>query len=480
MGATGRAETAIGGWGPRDVVVVGGGIAGLTAAWRLRHRDVLLLDASDRLGGRLRSDPIDPYWLNYGAHLFPGPGTLVDGLVREMGLTTVHVSGSMMGLAVGRTRLTSGPVESYPFRLPLSFPERVAFALAGLKIRRAVAAYRRVARAGPGESPRDVRARVLAFEDERTFGEFLGPLPPNVELILGCAAHRATAELIELSAGCGIGLFALVWGGKGSLIGRNVLGGAGRLPEAIGVKLGERARTNAEVRAICVERDELVVEAAVDGELRRIRTRHVVVAAPAPTAARLLEVTAPGAATALAQLTYGAFLSVAVRTSETAPMPWDGVYAMATPGRVFDMFTNQAHALRQKGSRQPGGSLMLFAGGHAAADLSGAPDSSIAARFVEDLVGLYPEAAGRIADARVHRWPLGNVFARPGRHRHQPALEGALGPAGNVHLAGDYFAELGTMEAAARTGAAAADRIDRLLAASSEPAVRPTEISINA
>ena len=27
-------------------------------------------------------------------------------------------------------------------------------------------------------------------------------------------------------------------------------------------------------------------------------------------------------------------------------MPWDGVYAMATPGRVFDMFTNQAHALR--------------------------------------------------------------------------------------------------------------------------------------
>ena len=27
-------------------------------------------------------------------------------------------------------------------------------------------------------------------------------------------------------------------------------------------------------------------------------------------------------------------------------MPYDDVYAMATPGRVFDMFTNQAHALR--------------------------------------------------------------------------------------------------------------------------------------
>ena len=36
-------------------------------------------------------------------------------------------------------------------------------------------------------------------------------------------------------------------------------------------------------------------------------------------------------------------------------MPWDDVYAMATPGRVFDMFTNQSHALRTSGERKPGG-----------------------------------------------------------------------------------------------------------------------------
>ena len=42
----------------RDVVIVGGGIAGLSAAWRLRHRDVLLLEAGDRLGGRMRSDAV--------------------------------------------------------------------------------------------------------------------------------------------------------------------------------------------------------------------------------------------------------------------------------------------------------------------------------------------------------------------------------------------------------------------------------------
>ena len=153
----------------RDVVVIGGGIAGLSAAWRLRDRDVLLLEAGDRLGGRLRSDPRGDYWLNYGAHLFPAPGSLVDAMARECGLETVPVTGSMMGLAVGSTLLNRGRVETYPFRLPLSVRDRLAFAAAGLKVQRAVARYHRLARPAPGETPADVRARVLAFEDDRTF-----------------------------------------------------------------------------------------------------------------------------------------------------------------------------------------------------------------------------------------------------------------------------------------------------------------------
>ena len=115
----------------REVVIVGGGIAGLAAAWRLRHRDVLLLEAGDRLGGRMRSDPRGEYWLNYGAHLFPAPGSLVDGMALECGLETVPVTGGMMGLAVGSTILMHGRVESYPLRLPLSLRDRVAFARAG-------------------------------------------------------------------------------------------------------------------------------------------------------------------------------------------------------------------------------------------------------------------------------------------------------------------------------------------------------------
>jgi oxygen-dependent protoporphyrinogen oxidase len=424
----------------RDVVIVGGGIAGLSAAWRLRHRDVLLLEAGDRLGGRMRSDPRGDYWLNYGAHLFPAPGSLVDTMARECALETVPVTGSMMGLAVGSTLLNRGRAETYPFRLPLSVRDRVAFARAGIRVQRAVARYHRA-------------ERRHDFEDDRTFEAFLGTLPPAVHEIFSCAAHRATAELDELSAGCGIGLFALVWGGKGSLIARNLLGGTGRLPEAMGRELD--ARTHARVDAITPDGAELVVRHG--GE--EVRARQVIMAAPAPHAAPLVAPVAARAADALAQLTYGAFLSVAVETSETTAMPYDDVYAMATPGRVFDMFTNQAHALRT-GPRRPGGSLMLFTGAHQAAALMAEPDEAIVERFLADLHALYPQTRGAIAGATVRRWELGNVYARPGRGRLQPALEGPLGAHENLHLAGDYFAELGNMEAAARTGHAAAERVE--------------------
>ena len=41
-----------------------------------------------------------------------------------------------------------------------------------------------------------------------------------------------------------------MWAGKGSLIARNLRGGTGRLPAAMGRELGERARVNARVDAI--------------------------------------------------------------------------------------------------------------------------------------------------------------------------------------------------------------------------------------
>ena len=206
------------------------------------------------------------------------------------------------------------------------------------------------------------------------------------------------------------------------------------------------------MHAIRPDGDGLVVQH--DGG--EVTARHVIVAAQAPHAAPLVAPVAERAAAALSRLTYGAFLSVAVETSETAAMPYDDVYAMATPGRVFDMFTNQAHALRS-GARRPGGSLMLFAGAHAAAALMRESDEAIVERFLADLHELYPQTRGVIAGATVRRWELGNVYARPGRGRLQAALES---PRREPAPGGRLLRRAGEHRGRRPDGLAAAERVD--------------------
>ena len=105
-----------------EVVVVGGGIAGLLAAYRLRSRDVLLLEASDRVGGRLKSVRRGDYWLNLGGHLLGGHEGPMGRLATELGLPLVLSPGSVTAVAMNGRVLRSSRPELMPFRLPLSPP----------------------------------------------------------------------------------------------------------------------------------------------------------------------------------------------------------------------------------------------------------------------------------------------------------------------------------------------------------------------
>ena len=243
------------------------------------------------------------------------------------------MTGGMMGLAVGSTIARPRP------RRDVSVPAAAVGARAGR--------VREGGREGPARGARATTRleRRYDFEDDRTFGEFLGPLPPRRarDLLLRRASRDRGARTSSPPA-AGSGCSRSCGAGKGSLIARNLLGGTGRLPAALGPR-ARRARPHRLPRATPSRPDgaELVVVLRRRGDPRAARDRGR--AGAACRAARRAR-SPSGPPPRCAQLTYGAFLSVAVETSETTAMPYDDVYAIATPGRVFDMFTNQAHALR--------------------------------------------------------------------------------------------------------------------------------------
>jgi protoporphyrinogen/coproporphyrinogen III oxidase len=448
-----------------EVVVVGGGIAGLSAAWELRDTDVRILEATNRVGGRLMSEPREPYWLNLGGHVVGGPETETGRLLRATGLDAVELPGVLSGLVLNGRLVAGGRVETYPFRVPLAPRDRVGLIRAGLRLRLAVAEYGRVSRLRAGESEADRRARVLAFRDDTTFSAFLGSVPPDVDEVFRATIRRSSGEPEEVSAGYGIGYFQLVWDRAKGLT-RNILGGSGRLPAAIADELGSRVLTESSVRTVTRTCEGVVVEFASDGREQTLVARAAVVATPAYVARQIIRDLPPNVAEALERISYGPYVVGAFLTGETSAMPYDRVYAAATPKASFNMLFNMANALRRGGARQPGGSLMVYAAANLARDLADRSDTAVEQRFLDDLYEWFPELRGAVREVVIRRWENGVPHPRPGRHLLQPALEE---PLGTVYLAGDY---LGTtyIETAIETGAAAARAIRARLESEARPA----------
>jgi len=99
-----------------DVVVVGAGIAGLAAARALRAfgLDLIVLEARDRVGGRLLSLPSDGGNLDIGATWFWPDEPRISALVSELGIAThpQHLAGDALYQDVhGVQRLRGNPID---------------------------------------------------------------------------------------------------------------------------------------------------------------------------------------------------------------------------------------------------------------------------------------------------------------------------------------------------------------------------------
>jgi protoporphyrinogen/coproporphyrinogen III oxidase len=470
----------------RQVVVIGGGITGLSCAFRLRQSGirVLLLEAADRPGGMVATVERNGFLFEAGPQCPRFPGPLYD-LVREIGLEGEFVPGDA---GAPRYILKNGRMVNAPFS-PLGF---VLTRLVGSasKYRLLTEVFRRSQPPLGEESLADFVRRkfdsdVLAYlvdpfvaaifagdsekigvesafpflaRWEREYGSVLrgalrsrkrgSPLGPNHES--SRRTKRAKQKTLDVTESLPtLGSFRA---------------GLGTLPRKLSQDLGESVRLGAKVERIEASREDSGFAWRLrlsDGE--EARGAAVVVAAPAYEAARLLRKAAPGLSAMLSDISY-APIAVVSSGYERAQIrnPLHG-FGLMIPRRenlrtIFQVWNSSV--LR---GRSPEGKVLMtsFAGG-AANQAFVDKDETAIAQVIEGEMGDLLGIDGSPLERFVWKHPKALPQFDIGHAQTLAAIRGALGGLPGLYLAGNYFGgrSLGDcVEIASRT----AKEIARLL-----------------
>ncbi|NMO01723.1 FAD-dependent oxidoreductase [Gordonia sp. TBRC 11910] len=444
----------------KDVVIIGGGVAGLAAGWRLRHWDALLLESDSRVGGRVRSERRGQYWLNWGGHVYAGGNSSTAWLLDNVGIDAMNVPGSLTGLSMNGKLLLNKRVETFPFRVPMPMSSRVGIIKTGAKVGLAVAKYARIVGLRAGETEGARQQRVYDFMNDRTFADYVGDLPDDVEALFKPTVTRSAGDMDELSAGAGVGYFSLVWG-IGAGLTKNIVGGPSTLTEAIAASLGDKLQLGARVHEVVQRPHSVVVRYRRDGIDHEVEARTAVLATPATVSHRIAVDIDSDVREALGQVKYGPHVSAAFLTDETTRQVWDDSYAIATPKRSFNVVINPANVVRSfDRARQPGGSIMTFSPAGLGRRLLDVDDADIIATYLDDLDDIFGDFSGKVVEASVAKWADGSPYSFPGRAKLQPTLTRR---GGRIFLAGDYLGTLYT-ESAIGSALSAAQEVQSVLA----------------
>lgn len=306
-----------------DIIVVGGGISGLTVAWLMRDRDVLLLERESEVGGVSRSAAWRgiEYALGAAYVIDPDPESedarerRTFALLEELGL---RARGEDLTRDRGRQRRLSGEANHCIFGNARVFGEREVYSARNDAFFRAVLAHDRF----PGVPPTD-KALVDALDrisfsaflrdaalQRRLYGRSVGVVGPRAwEAIEYYFWGAFGATPAETSAYHGLNFFAaeygavLVYPGGNGFITR-------RLAEGIAERDPRRLRTDSWVVRVEAAPDAgAVLVTAVEGEsLVRRRARRVVYAAPMFLAPRLVPTLPEPQRDAIGSLGYRAYL----------------------------------------------------------------------------------------------------------------------------------------------------------------------------
>ncbi|MDO8433681.1 MAG: protoporphyrinogen oxidase [Candidatus Binatus sp.] len=310
--------------------MVGGGITGLSAAYRLREiaatreipLEVALLERGDRVGGPLETIRRDGFVIETGADSFLSEKPWAADLARRLGLgaeliptreiyrrTFVVRAGHLVAIPAGFSMLAPSHLGPVFFSPLFSILGKLRIALEPLIPARTDGADESLASFVTRRLGREVLERVAQplaggiYTADPNRLSIAATLPRFVEME---RRHGSLIKGLRAAERSSTAKNRNVSGARWSLF-QSFKTGMAALPKALAAKLGSSIRKSAEVVAM-----------SRDGERWRLATANgdtveadaVIVAAPAYATARILSSIAPRAAQLLAQISYASAATV--------------------------------------------------------------------------------------------------------------------------------------------------------------------------
>ncbi|GAA2129565.1 protoporphyrinogen/coproporphyrinogen oxidase [Nocardioides bigeumensis] len=389
------------------VVVVGGGVAGLTAAYVLgADHDVLLLEASPEVGGKLRGGEVAGVRVDVGAEAMLARRPEGVDLARDLGLPLVHP-------ATTSSRVWSrGSLRPLPRSL-LGVPIDVDdLAASGVLSSQGLARVREEPSLPPTPVETDlsvgdlVAARLGDEVVERLVEPLLGGVYAGRARALSLraaapqvAALAARGSLLEAAARLPV-LDSPVFAG--------IEGGMHRLAAALAGSGLFEVRLSATVRELTGAPGSFALTVGETRAPQRVEAQAVVLATPAAPTARLLGSISPTAAALLAQV-ESASMAIVTLALRAADVPLDGASSgfLVPPVEGRDIKAATYSFAKWDWVRAAGAPDVVLlrtslgrAGEQAALQV---PDEVLVERSLADLAALAGVTA-RPVDAQVQRW----------------------------------------------------------------------------
>ncbi len=473
-------------------VVVGGGLTGLAAAYELGLAGVptLLVEASDRLGGKVRTDRVDGFLLESGPDSFvsyrPAGLTLIDELglrdqlIRPREPRTIYIwaRGRLVAMPDGLDLVLPtkfGPFATTPLFTPFQ-KARMGLDLVLPRDRRqgdiAIGAFlrRRLGTALVDRLAGPLVGGIYGTEiDELSLDAVLPQLRQaerrHRSLLLASLASRRAREAAGQSGAGGAAGQREAPGPRpaAGVPFVSLAEGTGQLVDALVAAIGHLpsvdVRTGAAVRGLEAGRAGPELRLA-DGTA--LRPEGIVLATPAPVAAAILGDAAPEAARQLRSIDYGSTGVVSLAYAERdvdAAGAGHGFLVAQDADLVISAGTISS---RKWPGRAPTGGVLVraFLGDRSAA-LLGEPDGRVVAAVRADLARTIGLAAEPIF-WRIARWPGAMPHYTVGHLERVAAAESAASALPGLVLAGSAYRGIGLPDCIGQGREAARRIIERL------------------